>query len=1234
MSEFRIHHDVNELLSLLRVRGGDGAEVYIDLLQKNRTPYVTTTVSAHSAKVKIAEYSKTPEDFLKKYDELKSRNVRNLDPLVYLLSKLTEDKETLQYLQQNAKDRADISANATASTTTNFHIPQTSTKMSIQELEELRKKLGNVTASSNLQQPLEVTRKVLRDKHNKKNPLQPIPVFPNWVYERPALIGDFITVSSGSTDTTVPIDPYHMKLHLTTEENSFHFKKKKNIRFIEEKSSFEYGQVNHALAAGMRTLIKEYMILVTQLEHLQRQGMLSLQKLWFYIQPTMRTMEILASLATSVDKGDCMGGSTLSLLHDRTFNYTGDSQAQELCLFLTKASSVPYFEILEKWIYRGIIKDPYRSIKHYFLMDQGDFFVSFMDLTEEELKKPVDDIIPTRLEALLELALRMSTANTDPFKDDLKASNIDDVLCHHTSFLDNCLKDCMLTNPELLKIFSKLMSVCVMFTNCMQRFTQSMKLDGEMSRLTLEHGTMRGPPTQNERTEEAEKKKLTSKYLSEHVDALQSAAGFEGTINKFDSRSGEEGDGVPYPEKVQYALTIEGKNYTINLEKNRILLGKDYTETHYLQNGTEITSSPNVEYTKYNKDMQEMRSRMLEVVNHVDKLYRPVNVRVVLVGLEVWTYRDKFVVSTDPDKTLSSFLAWRKTDLFKKKKHDNAQFVTGISFEGSTVGLATKFAMCSGDSGAVNEDHNRNPIGVASTIAHEMGHNLGMSHDDSDCICEASKSRKGCIMADSIGNIYPHSFSSCSQQALQQFLSQYNPSCLLSFTQGTTGTFIWIFCSYYVKPAGDVCRHSVSDCDLPEYCTGLSPQCPENAFQMNGSPCKFGQGYCFNGECPTHQQHCITLWGPAARVAPDPCFQQNKRGDEHAHCKKNLNGYQSCAEKDIKCGKIHCQDGNMFPITKQKYTMILPWAVQCKIAEMSNDADSEDLGLVPSGTKCEERKVCYNGRCQDLDIYETEDCSAKCNNHGVCNHKKECHCDAGWSPPYCDVKLSELPKGGNAIIIGVTVAVAVLILAAIITGGLMFCRCSRKENYPSKTKEKSGLSNPLFQRGGNKGSPRVGTPKISRPIFLESSSSPQLCTPLCVTVIPSQPPPQPPKAVEQSPMKYNTTSGQAKPVPPTKPLPNLKAKPDLGYYSITDQKPSEGKDLGYYSITDQKPSEEYVQISKQSNIQMQKQEEWKYIQRDRPGHNINQHAHLDPSVRLLMEEKDQALLALHETVEI
>ncbi|XP_010768254.1 gamma-tubulin complex component 2 [Notothenia coriiceps] len=826
MSEFRIHHDVNELLSLLHVRGGDGAEGYIDLLQKHRTPYVNTTVSSHSAKVKLAEFSKTPEDFLRKYEELKSKNVRNLDPLVYLLSKLCEDKETLQFLQQNAKERSESSTNTTATTTTSYSLPQTSTKMSMQELDELRKKLGNVTASSNAPLPAEVTRKMLRDKHNKKNPTLPNPVFPNWVYDRPALLGDFITSSGPTGDPVVAIGTMPLPAQeqalvedllfvlvgvdgrditaqpvLGRQNRSFivdstldmSIKELVNrilpvasyystiTRFIEEKSSFEYGQVNHALTAAMRTLMKEYLILVTQLEHLQRQGLLSLQKLWFYIQPTMRTMEILASIASSVDKGECMGGATLSLLHDRTFNYTGDSQAQELCLYLTKAASVPYFEILEKWTYRGIIKDPYsefmveehelqkekiqedyndkywdqrytivqhripsflqkmadkilstgkylnvvrecgrdvtcpdakevlytlkerayveqiekaynyaskvlldflmeekelvlrlRSIKHYFLMDKGDFFVHFMDLTEEELKKPVDDIVPPRLEALLELALRMSTANTDPFKDDLKidlmphdvitqllrvlaietkqekaiinaeptevglsgleafsfdyivkwplsliinrkaltryqmlfrhifyckhverllcnvwicnkdfklysshcakwfaaafalrqrmlnfvqniqyymmfevmeptwhimennlktASNIDDVLCHHTSFLDNCLKDCMLTNPELLRIFSKLMSVCVMFTSCMQRFTQSKRLE----RLSKEQGTMDGPPTEREHAEEAEKKRLNTKLLSEHADTLQSDAGFETSISKFDS---------------------------------------------------------------------------------------------------------------------------------------------------------------------------------------------------------------------------------------------------------------------------------------------------------------------------------------------------------------------------------------------------------------------------------------------------------------------------------------------------------------------------------------------------------------------------------------------------------------------------------------------------------------------------------------------------------------------------
>ena len=49
-----------------------------------------------------------------------------------------------------------------------------------------------------------------------------------------------------------------------------------------------------------------------------------------------------------------------------------------------------------------------------------------------------------------------------------QVNNIDDVLAYHTDFLNVCLSDCMLTNPELLKTVHKLMMVCVTFSNFMQ----------------------------------------------------------------------------------------------------------------------------------------------------------------------------------------------------------------------------------------------------------------------------------------------------------------------------------------------------------------------------------------------------------------------------------------------------------------------------------------------------------------------------------------------------------------------------------------------------------------------------------------------------------------------------------------------------------------------------------------------------------------------------------------------
>jgi len=61
-----------------------------------------------------------------------------------------------------------------------------------------------------------------------------------------------------------------------------------------------------------------------------------------------------------------------------------------------------------------------KSVKRFFLLDQGDFLNQFIDLADDELKMPVSDITSSRLEALLEISIRTSAADKDPYKDDLK----------------------------------------------------------------------------------------------------------------------------------------------------------------------------------------------------------------------------------------------------------------------------------------------------------------------------------------------------------------------------------------------------------------------------------------------------------------------------------------------------------------------------------------------------------------------------------------------------------------------------------------------------------------------------------------------------------------------------------------------------------------------------------------------------------------------------------------------
>ena len=479
--------------------------------------------------------------------------VRELNPLVYLLSLISEDEQLCGYLADicpppmapSVRD-ADISVLDDIDAGGLRNLPAKGTVMSAEDLGRLMGKLETVTST---------LKKKEREKLKAMTVDGDYPELPSWLSDRTYLTADFpsvplppspsppLTLSLGTMPLElqqlamledllylmVGIEGRYIKVEPATDElapRKFIVDKTLNVslktlvnrilpicscysivtRFVEDKSTFFQGRVNQALSAAMRGLLREYCVVVAQLEHQLLLNQLSLQKLWYYVQPCMATLSVLARIATAMSRGMCRGGKTLTTLHAITTGYIGEARTQELCLHLTQAAGRPYFASLGEWVYSGVVHDPYsefmimehdtiqkdrlhaeyndaywerrytvlqdnipsflehvadkilcsgkylnvvrecgrevgypeaqqmqysvherqyieqieaahthasrklldlilverdllgylHSIKHYFLLDQGDLFVHFMDSAGEELARPMVDILPTR----------------------------------------------------------------------------------------------------------------------------------------------------------------------------------------------------------------------------------------------------------------------------------------------------------------------------------------------------------------------------------------------------------------------------------------------------------------------------------------------------------------------------------------------------------------------------------------------------------------------------------------------------------------------------------------------------------------------------------------------------------------------------------------------------------------------------------------------------------------------
>uniref|UniRef100_A0A8D9DYB4 Disintegrin and metalloproteinase domain-containing protein 12 n=1 Tax=Cacopsylla melanoneura TaxID=428564 RepID=A0A8D9DYB4_9HEMI len=466
-------------------------------------------------------------------------------------------------------------------------------------------------------------------------------------------------------------------------------------------------------------------------------------------------------------------------------------------------------------------------------------------------------------------------------------------------------------------------------------------------------------------------------------------------------------------------------------------------------------------YNLFRKSTKDVYTHCKDIVNVINALYEKLNIFVALVGVVIWTETDEIPFNTNGDLTLNNFLTYRRERLVREHPNDNAQLLTGMTFQDGVVGKALKGPICTYEfSGGVNVDHNSAVGLVATTVAHEMGHNLGMEHDTSsgqtpECKCPSDR----CIMSPSSSSISPTEWSSCSQEYLalafdhgMDYCMRNKPkalfdgpvcgngfvedgeecdcglesscnnkccnatTCMLheNATCATGSCCNFQTCSPH--PAGRACRTADRECDLSEYCTGDSEFCPEDVFKMDGELCKGGDAYCYEGSCRTHSDQCRLLWGPSGTSSDKQCFLQNKNGNRHGNCgyNKTSKNYTKCDDADIMCGMLQCQylteklEFGLESVAILSHSFINPGGsiLPCRSAIVDMGLSQVDPGLSPDGARCGPDKMCVNRKCTSVTVLReampVHDCPNNCHDQGVCNSRGHCHCNPGFAPPHCE----------------------------------------------------------------------------------------------------------------------------------------------------------------------------------------------------------------------------------------
>ncbi|XP_028966579.1 A disintegrin and metalloproteinase with thrombospondin motifs 7 [Galendromus occidentalis] len=488
-----------------------------------------------------------------------------------------------------------------------------------------------------------------------------------------------------------------------------------------------------------------------------------------------------------------------------------------------------------------------------------------------------------------------------------------------------------------------------------------------------------------------------------------------------------------YQRRVQYERHLRREQPKPRRRRKRSVSIERNVETLVVADRTML------EYYK-NEDME---TYLLTVLNMVSTLYHDASIgnaiNVVVIRIMVLeTEEQKVQIDDEADEKptsvdateeiLKKFCKWQKlvnpADESDPHHHDVAILVTrnNICTKGdqpcTTLGLAEVAGMCQPQRSCnVNEDSG---LTLAFTIAHELGHNFGMSHDGPHNGCQAPLGERQHVMAPHLNSdTSPLVWSNCSRHEITNFLDRDWGRCLDDEPRAHSYTFP-VLPPGAMYDADHQCRLQYGN--SAKYCDGIEEVCQtlwcrlDNKCVTKMEPAAEGtvcgkNKWCYLGNCTEMGDRPEAIdgewgpwseWGDCSRTCGGGVMQSERHCDNPApayggrYCIGERKRYRMCNTDDCPEGTPsfraeQCSSFNNVPYKGELFHWS-PVFNSEKPCELHCKSDGKFFSVmlrdtVVDGTPCQpgSRDVCINGNCRSVSCDWGIETSAQEDRCGICH---------------------------------------------------------------------------------------------------------------------------------------------------------------------------------------------------------------------------------------------------------